>query len=79
MAVVKQRRNFLSKLWASRVFASKVPTNELGHAVKKHLNRYGVDTSQLLMGGPRLGTYYLEAGVGERAQCVYDRAAQALL
>lgn len=60
------------------VFASKVPTNELGHAVKKHLNRYGVDTSQLLMGGPRLGTYYLEAGVGERgASVVYDRAGSS--
>jgi 2-dehydro-3-deoxygluconokinase len=60
------------------VFASKVPTNELGHAVKKHLNRYGVDISQLLMGGPRLGTYYLEAGVGERgASVVYDRAGSS--
>ena len=60
------------------VFASKVPTNELGQAVKKHLNRYGVDTSQLLMGGPRLGTYYLEAGVGERgASVVYDRTGSS--
>ena len=46
--------------------------------MKKHLNRYGVDTSQLLMGGPRLGTYYLEAGVGERgANVVYDRAGSS--
>ncbi|MCB5954312.1 sugar kinase [Enterococcus sp. CWB-B31] len=60
------------------VFAGKVPTNELGAAVRKHLNRYGVDTSQLLMGGPRLGTYYLEAGVGERgASVVYDRAGSS--
>lgn len=59
-------------------FASKVPDNALGEAVKKHLNRYGVDTSYLLKGGPRLGSYYLEAGIGERAASViYDRAGSS--
>lgn len=59
-------------------FASKVPKNALGEAVKKHLNRYGVQTEQLLMGGPRLGTYYLESGIGERAASViYDRAGSS--
>lgn len=60
------------------VFASKVPDNALGEAVKKHLARYDVDTSYLLKGGPRLGSYYLEAGVGERAASViYDRAGSS--
>lgn len=55
-------------------FASKVPENALGEAVKKHLQRYGVDTEFLLKGGPRLGTYYMEAGIGERsAKVTYDR------
>lgn len=55
-------------------FASKVPKNALGEAVKKHLQRYGVDTKFLLRGGPRLGTYYMEAGIGERsAKVTYDR------
>lgn len=59
-------------------FASKVPDNALGEAVKKHLARYDVDTSHLLKGGPRLGSYYLEAGVGERAASViYDRAGSS--
>lgn len=59
-------------------FASKVPANGLGEAVKKHLNRFGVDTHALLNGGPRLGTYFLEAGVGERAASViYDRAGSS--
>ncbi|MGC6767999.1 PfkB family carbohydrate kinase [Enterococcus sp. LJL128] len=59
-------------------FASKVPANGLGEAVKKHLNRYGVDTSALLSGGARLGTYYLESGAGERAASViYDRAGSS--
>ncbi|MBL1225117.1 sugar kinase [Enterococcus sp. BWR-S5] len=59
-------------------FASKVPNNALGEAVKKHLNRYSVDTKYLLKGGPRLGSYYLEAGIGERAASViYDRAGSS--
>ncbi|WP_086314641.1 2-dehydro-3-deoxygluconokinase [Enterococcus sp. 7F3_DIV0205] len=60
------------------LFASKVPDTALGDAVFKHLQRYQVDTRFLLTGGPRLGTYYLEAGVGERAASViYDRAGSS--
>ncbi|TPV46630.1 sugar kinase [Bacillus dicomae] len=56
-------------------FASKVPSNLLGKAVQQHLQNYGVDTSNLLKGGLRLGTYYLERGTGKRASLVlYDRA-----
>ncbi|MFY4675185.1 sugar kinase [Bacillus anthracis] len=55
-------------------FASKVPSNLLGKAVQQHLQNYGVDTSNLLKGGIRLGTYYLERGTGKRASLVlYDR------
>ena len=56
-------------------FASKVPDNTLGEAVKKHLRQYNVDVRHLKMGGSRLGTYYVESGVGQRASTVvYDRA-----
>ncbi|MEH7332022.1 sugar kinase [Neobacillus drentensis] len=56
-------------------FASKVPNNPLGNAAKKHLHRFGVSTEFLLFGGARLGSYYLENGVGERSSSViYDRA-----
>ncbi|WP_270659799.1 sugar kinase [Enterococcus thailandicus] len=56
-------------------FASKVPDNSLGDAVSKHLNRYGVHTDYLLYGGDRLGSYYVESGIGQRATTViYDRA-----
>lgn len=56
-------------------FASKVPDNALGLAVKRHLNRFGVHTDYLLFGGQRLGIYFLEQGVGIRAaNVVYDRA-----
>ncbi|MFJ5758617.1 sugar kinase [Neobacillus sp. NPDC093182] len=56
-------------------FASKVPGNALGLAAKRHLQKYGVKTKELLFGGNRLGTYYLDSGIGERSSAViYDRA-----
>ncbi|WP_449539045.1 PfkB family carbohydrate kinase [Ferdinandcohnia sp. Marseille-Q9671] len=55
-------------------FAGKVPHNPLGQAAERHLRSFGVKTDYLLKGGERLGTYYLETGVGERAaQVTYDR------
>ncbi|WP_042461651.1 sugar kinase [Neobacillus dielmonensis] len=55
-------------------FVSKVPENVLGAAVESHLKSYGVHTDFLLRGGDRLGTYYVESGVGPRsAQVTYDR------
>lgn len=56
-------------------FASKIPNNALGKSVTQHLHQYGVDTTHLLVGGPRLGTYYVESGGGVRgAAVIYDRA-----
>ena len=59
-------------------FASKVPDSALGEAVKRHLQGNGVSTDFLLTGGPRLGTYYMESGIGERsAKVIYDRAGSS--
>jgi 2-dehydro-3-deoxygluconokinase len=55
-------------------FVSKLPDNPLGLAVERHLLSHRVNTKFLLKGGERLGTYYLETGVGARsAQVTYDR------
>ncbi|WP_404330324.1 PfkB family carbohydrate kinase [Mesobacillus maritimus] len=55
-------------------FVSKVPKNPLGSAVERHLRLHGVHTDYLVKGGDRLGTYYVESGVGPRsAQVTYDR------
>ncbi|GHU38417.1 2-dehydro-3-deoxygluconokinase [Bacilli bacterium] len=59
-------------------FASKVPENALGEGVKRHLKANSVSTRFLLQGGPRMGTYYMEAGVGERGAAVFfDRAGSS--
>ena len=59
-------------------FASKIPNHALGTAVKQHLQQYKVNTNHLLFGGARLGSYYVESGVGPRAASViYDRAGSS--
>ena len=58
--------------------ATKVPENLLGTAVIQQLRSTGVDTSAVLVGGSRLGTYFLESGVGGRAaKVIYDRAGSS--
>lgn len=55
-------------------FASKVPNHVLGIGAKQHLSKYGVNITDLLVGGERLGVYYLETGAGLRSTSViYDR------
>lgn len=56
-------------------FVSKVPENQLGMAAERQLKAQGVHTNYIIKGGERLGTYYLEVGVGQRSsQVTYDRA-----
>ncbi|MBR8538425.1 sugar kinase, partial [Carboxylicivirga sediminis] len=52
-----------------------LPQNEMGRACMMELRKYGVDTSQIIYGGERLGIYFLETGAVARAsKVVYDRA-----
>ncbi|AOV08617.1 sugar kinase [Sporosarcina ureilytica] len=53
---------------------SKLPANALGDAALRHLQSNGVKVDHVLRGGERIGTYYLESGIGERSAVVtYDR------
>lgn len=59
-------------------FVSAVPANAVGQAAIDSLRRRGVDTRFVLRGGSRLGIYFLERGVSQRAGgVVYDRADSA--
>ncbi|MDB4879300.1 MAG: PfkB domain protein [Gemmatimonadetes bacterium] len=56
-------------------FVSAVPEGPLGDAALGELRRFGVDVSRAPRHRGRLGTYYLEAGAGQRPpRVVYDRA-----
>ncbi|MDQ0360549.1 sugar kinase [Breznakia pachnodae] len=61
------------------VFVSKLPKHELGQCALNNLRRYGVDTSNIVRGGERIGIYYLEKGASQRAsKVIYDRAHSAI-
>ena len=60
-------------------FVSKVPEHEIGQNAVNALRHYGVDTSMVLRGGPRLGVYYCEKGASQRgSKVIYDRANSSI-
>ncbi len=59
-------------------FVTRLPKNEIGTACRMELNKYGVSTKDILIGGDRLGIYFLETGAVARAsKVVYDRDGSA--
>ena len=60
-------------------FVTKLPPNPLGESARNMVRRFGVDTSSIVWGGPRLGIYFVEKGASQRAsKVVYDRAASSI-
>jgi len=69
----------LSNYGIQATFVSKVPNNEVGDACINDLRRYGVDTSEIVRGGDRIGLYYIEKGASQRgSKVIYDRANSAI-
>jgi 2-dehydro-3-deoxygluconokinase len=64
----------LSQLGIHSRYVTVLPDQMVGDAALAFLNQYGVDTSEILRIGPRLGIYYLEQGADARpSRIVYDR------
>ncbi len=60
-------------------FCTVLPDNVVGDECIKTLRYFGVDTSTIIRGPGRMGTYYLETGSNQRpSKVVYDRAGSAL-
>lgn len=60
-------------------FVSKLPKNEIGQAGVNSLRKFGVDTSDIVRGGNRVGIYYLEKGASQRpSKVIYDRAGSSI-
>jgi len=60
-------------------FVSKVPDDDLGESAIHFLRGLGVETSGVGRGPGRLGIYFLEPGVSQRAsRVVYDRAGSSV-
>ena len=65
----------LANFGMDSTFVSRLPENDLGDCALSALRARGVDTSQILRGGERLGIYFLETGaVARGSKVVYDRA-----
>lgn len=60
-------------------FVTKLPAHEIGQAAINEIRRYGVDTTNIVRGGDRVGIYYLEKGASQRpSKVIYDRAYSAI-
>ena len=59
-------------------YITRLPDTPVGHAGAMNLAQLGVDTSEVLYGGQRIGTYYFEPAAGMRAaKVIYDRSGSA--
>lgn len=59
-------------------FVTRLPTGPLGDAARDALRQRGVDVSEVLRGGERLGIYFLEVGAVQRgSNVIYDRVDSA--
>jgi len=64
----------LSQLGNKVAYATKIPQNKITSSLINELKENDVDYSNILFGGERLGTYYLEMGNGYRpSEVIYDR------
>lgn len=60
-------------------FVTKLPKNDIGESAIAALRKYGVDCSDIVRGGDRVGIYYLETGASVRpSKVIYDRAHSAI-
>ncbi|MBR5431535.1 MAG: sugar kinase [Bacteroidales bacterium] len=56
-------------------FVTRLPDNDIAKACEAELRSLGVDTSNCILGGERLGIYFLETGAVSRpSKVIYDRA-----
>ena len=60
-------------------YVTKLPSHAIGQSAINSLRALGVDTSDIVRGGERVGIYYLEKGASQRGSvCIYDRAYSAI-
>ena len=61
-------------------FVTKLPAHEIGQSAVNSLRQFGVDTTQIVRGGDRVGIYFLEKGASQRpSKVIYDRSGSALM
>ena len=69
----------LANFGLDAAFVTKLPANPLGEAARNAVRCFGVETKDIVWGGPRLGVYFVEKGASQRAsKVVYDRAGSSI-
>lgn len=69
----------LANYGENAMFITKLPEHEIGQMAVNSLRKFGVDTSEIVRGGKRVGIYYCEKGASQRpSKVVYDRAGAAI-
>lgn len=62
------------------LYVTAVPRNPISDACLAYLKGKGVDVSQVIRTGERLGVYYFEAGANQKpSRVIYDRAHSAMM
>jgi 2-dehydro-3-deoxygluconokinase len=60
-------------------FVTALPQNAIGDAALAELRRFGLDVSNVVRSGNRVGLYFLETGADQRrTRLVYDRSGSAI-
>ncbi len=60
-------------------FVTKLPNHEIGQMAINSLREFGVNTSDIVRGGDRVGIYYCEKGASQRpSKVIYDRANSSI-
>ena len=60
-------------------FVTRIPNNEIGACATKEMRKLNVGSNNVVLGGDRLGIYFLETGAGTRgSNVVYDRANSSI-
>lgn len=69
----------LANYGLNSVFVSKLPDNAFGQAATNAIRHYGVDVSNVVRGGERIGIYFAERGASQRpSKVIYDRKGSAI-
>jgi 2-dehydro-3-deoxygluconokinase len=69
----------LSRFGLDVSYVTLIPQNQIGDACVFELNKYGINTKNIIRKGNRLGIYFLEAGTNQRPSLViYDRAGSSI-
>jgi len=62
------------------VYVTALPRNPISEACVAFLKGKGVDTSQIVLTGERMGIYYFEAGANQKpSRVIYDRSHSAIM